>query len=119
MIQSTRQTLINSFFEQEADVKNSAWEVICCASEAHKQNVDAIEKMRVELQAKDAQLQQLAKTQAAAVTFADETTRLLPTIDGATTRKRGRVEDDEAIMETTTSAWDQFAALIRADNVSN
>ena len=99
---------------QEADVKNSAWEVICCASEAHKQNVDAMEKLRVELQAKDAQLQQLSKSQTSA-SFTDETTRLVT--DGG--RKRARAEEPDEEPSTTTSAWDQFAALIRADHVSH
>jgi uncharacterized protein YggL (DUF469 family) len=97
--------------QQEANITNSAWEVICCASEAHKQNANELESMRLQLEAKEAKLVELSAK--LPPSFTAESSRMLsPT--GTNTRKRQREEDPEPT--TTHSAWDDFAALVRADH---
>ena len=110
---------------QEADAKNSAWEVICCASAAHQVSVVEIERLRTEVQAKEALLQ-TANTQLQEVStklqeakanqapaFASEHNRLNPVLES----KKRTYEDamgSTATSTATNSVWDDFAALIKS-----
>ena len=112
---------------QEADAKNSAWEVICCASAAHQVSVVEIERLRTEVQAKEALLQ-TANTQLQEVStklqeakanqapaFASEHNRLNnPVLES---NKKRSYEDAMGSTATSTAAnsvWDDFAALIKS-----
>ena len=111
---------------QEADAKNSAWEVICCASAAHQVSVVEIERLRTEVQAKEALLQ-TANTQLQEVStklqeakanqapaFTSEHNRLNPVLESTKKRTYDEAMGSTATSIATNSVWDDFAALIKS-----
>ena len=111
---------------QEADAKNSAWEVICCASAAHQVSVVEIERLRTEVQAKEALLQ-TANTQLQEVStklqeakanqapaFASEHNRLNPVSENKKRSYEDAMGSTATSTATTNSVWDDFAALIKS-----
>ena len=95
----------------EADMNNAAWEVICCASQAHRESVERIESLTQEVQAKTEALSELKG-------FQMETARI--------GHKRPRPTDEQQppwIPDTMQhqqggTAWEQFANMISTESKS-
>ena len=106
---------------EQADMKNNAWEVVCNASKAHKENVNIIEQLRRDCSERDKTIETLL-TSHSDPTFSSEASR----IEGA--NKRQRVGDSNISITTrqdsaaappppqqNNDAWDDFAKMLMED----
>jgi hypothetical protein len=103
---------------EQADMKNNAWEVVCNASKAHKDNVNIIEQLRRDCTERDKTIETLLSSNSDP-TFGSDSSR----IDAGSSNKRQRngggggdvaVSRNEAPGEGG-DAWDNFAKML-SDN---
>ena len=108
---------------EHADMKNNAWEVVCNASKAHKENVNTIEQLKRDINDKDKTIETLL-TSHSDPTFASEASR----IDSGGNKRQRTAEvhattrqDSTASAPSTMSsnnsgrngdAWDDFAKML-------
>jgi chromosome segregation ATPase len=103
---------------ERADVKNNAWEVVCNASRAHKENVAKIEELVRTCNEKEKTIESLLGSQNDP-TFRSEASR----VSGGLKRQRDDAPDNHhpAIEQTSRistsnqkpkDAWDEFASLM-------
>jgi hypothetical protein len=108
---------------EHADMKNNAWEVVCNASKAHKENVNTIEQLRRDINDKDKTIETLL-TSHSDPTFASEASR----IDGGSNKRQRPAEVHATTRQDSTAstapsigdnnggrggdAWQDFARML-------
>ncbi len=100
---------------ERADVKNNAWEVVCNASRAHKENVAKIEELVRTCNEKEKTIETLLGSQNDP-TFQSEASR----VSGSKRQRNDVADNHQPIVEQTSrvsvpkskDAWDEFASLM-------
>jgi hypothetical protein len=110
---------------EQADMKNNAWEVVCNASKAYKENVNTIEQLKRDCNERDKTIETLLSSHSDP-TFTSESSRIAggkrqrgDDVDIIATNNRSQVQEKDSHAPPSGDAWDDFAKLLSSSGKSH
>jgi hypothetical protein len=101
---------------EQADMKNNAWEVVCNASKAYKENVNTIEQLKRDCNERDKTIETLLSSHSDP-TFTSDSSRIAGSKrqrgdDVEVITNRSQVQEKDSHATPSGDAWDDFAKLL-------